>query len=92
MRASRYTETHKNWQLCKIMLTPDRDPVSSIDTAGYDAAIIQMPSTTVTLGDMMWLGSLPIPAVLLNVDTGSFAISNVRSADGDGAILGCDYL
>lgn len=92
MRASRYTETHENWQLCKIMLTPDRDPVSSIDTAGYDAAIIQMPSTTVTLGDMMWLGSLPIPAVLLNVDTGSFAISNVRSADGDGAILGCNYL
>ena len=50
-----------------------------------------MPSTSISRPDMLWLASQSIPMVLLNVDTGSFEISNIKSADADGAALACQY-
>ena len=89
--ATQYTENHPGWQLNKILLTPDRDSICSITTEGYDAAILMMPSTSISRPDMLWLASQSIPMVLLNVDTGSFEISNIKSADADGAALACQY-
>ena len=90
--ATIYTDTHEGWQLSKIMLEPNREMIRSITADGFDAVIIQMPSANVSREEMRFFAELPIPAVLLNVDTGSFSISDVHSADADGAIIACTYL
>ena len=87
-----YTETHHGWQLCKTMLVPDSDTIASLNTDGFDAAIIRTPRADISTDEMKWLASLSIPVVLLNADTGSFPVSNVRSADAGGAILACHHL
>lgn len=91
-KAGIYAETHEEWQLKEVMMTPEQDTIQSLATEGFDAAIIQMPSSDITRDEMKFLAELPIPAVLLNVDVGSFSISNVHSDDADGAILACTYL
>lgn len=87
-----YTETHHGWQLCKTMLVPDSDTIASLNTDGFDAAIIRTPRADISTDEMKWLASLSIPVVLLNADTDSFPVSNVRSADAGGAILACHHL
>ncbi len=90
--AGAYAETREDWQLCKVMLPPGSETISSLSTDGFDAAIIQTPSPNVSREDMRFLASLTLPVVLLNADVGSFEINNVRSADGDGAVMACHHL
>lgn len=90
--ASIYTDTHEGWQLSKVMLEPNQGMIRSLTTDGFDAVIIQTQSSCVTRDEMRFLADLPIPAVLLNADTGSFSVSDVHSADADGAMIACTYL
>ncbi|MBS1370662.1 MAG: substrate-binding domain-containing protein [Lentisphaeria bacterium] len=90
--AGAYVENREEWQLCKVMLPPGSETISSLSADGFDAAIIQTPSPNVSRGDMRFLASLTLPVVLLNADVGSFEISNVRSADADGAVMACHHL
>ena len=91
-KACTYAETHDGWQLKEVIMMPDRDTIQSLSTTGFDAAIIQVPSTDITREDMRFLANITIPVVLLNADARSFSISAVHSDDADGAILACTYL
>lgn len=47
-----YTETHHGWQLCKTMLVPDSDTIASLNTDGFDAAIIRTPRADISTDEM----------------------------------------
>ena len=91
-KACAYADSHEGWQLKEVMMIPDRDTIQSLSTENFDAAIIQMPSSNISREEMKFLAELPIPAVLLNANAGSFSISNVHSDDAAGAIQACTYL
>ncbi|WP_294507105.1 substrate-binding domain-containing protein [uncultured Victivallis sp.] len=91
-KACAYADSHERWQLKEVIMPPDRNTIQFLSTENFDAAIIQMPSSNISREEMKFLAELSIPTVLLNVDTGSFSVSNVHSDDADGAIQACTYL
>ena len=90
--ANRYIAERKEWQLQERLIDPELPLSASCLPEDAAAMILFSPSTGISTGDMIWLASLKIPAVLLNADSGSFEISCVSSDDCTGAALVSSFL